>query len=1059
MIKRITALLLVVFTVIITASSSFSVLALSQGDVNGDGKVSASDYLMLKRYVLGSVDLSSSQLSRGDMDGDGDVDKIDYIRLKRTVLGTLNSSLAVPQTEVISYGKSYTTSISASGTYPDTYKMELTDGAFATAASYTNEAFCGYTEAVSVVVDLGSDGVNIRAFEVSYLSVNEAGILPPGGITVYGSANNSTWTQIAYGTAPATATGKVEKLKMQISSAVDYRYIKFTITKRSAWIFIDEVMVYGEVAPESVIKDTDYYAADTLSDSTRAGYISSVASGVAFNPDLGTTLVSKGKSYTMDCAGYDTRCGYSSSLLTNGATTGTSYASEGWVGIKATRASSITVNLGSVQSDLCTFGLYCYNLETASVLLPDYVDISVSSNNYTYYTIGRAYAPATDSDNQAYVISLNTLIKARYVRFTFPAVDGYVWVEEAAVYANRHSGEKIYGNFEMPLTEIPSYWSSTDEDYYTEQNLISGLCPEIRSYVDLAYNQNNFKYNGLETSKILTDGKKTESIDTVTDPWFGFYGGEGRTMFFDLGALSSVSGYSLRLLHRSDWAIYIPSYICVYLSDNGQDWYMVAAENPVDSPNNSILLFEGEFGQPYRARYVMFDFDVDTHVYMDEIVINGTKNIKGAMKLESSGIISRPVDFDYGFDNSSEKIGGAEDVCLFYFNTGTYNYNTVLPYVAYLDDNGNIVDTMFDSFLFLPGVGELPSGGKPWSTNYASDWTYLMNQMFASGRNFDALEKAAGKVKDFLNKPDYTLKLFVTIPHMDTSLTNFGDIDGDGVSENLTNINTRVYVSTYYAQMIMDKFESKAYENIELCGFYWFHEEIQGTDATTAKAVNAGFDDLGMPLFWIPWYCAPGYNTWKTNGFDVCCMQPNYAFNDVDESRLKDCADIAESYGMCIEIEIHEDARTDDRAFKKYMEYLAGGVKYGYMDNAIHMYYQSFNTIGSMWDSESDKYGLIYDYTYQFIKGALDIKPESVDSMTFSAKYETPYYDTVNPEKTDGKIFKVSQSPAHGALAFDQNGNFVYYPNKGFRGTDTFTYQISNYLGWSEPCTITITIE
>ncbi len=1059
MIKKITALLLVVFTVLLSVSSALPVLALSQGDVNGDGRITASDYLMLKRYVLGNVELSSSQKSRGDMDGDGDADKIDYIRLKRTVLGTLDSSLVIPQTRVISYGKSYTTTVSASSTYPDTYRMELTDGAFASAASYTNEAFCGYSENVSVIVDLGSDGVNIRAFEVSYLSVNEAGILPPGGITVYGSANNSSWTQIAYGTAPATATGKVERLTMQTSGALNYRYIKFAITRRSAWVFVDEVMVYAEVDSNSASTNTDYYAADTLNDSTRAGYISSVASGTAFNPELGTTLVSKSKSYTIDCAGYDSRCGYNSSLLTNGATTGTSYASEGWVGINASRTSSITVNLGSVQSDLCTFGLYCYNLETASVVLPDYVDISVSSNNYTYYTIGRAYAPATDSDNQAFVISLNTLIKARYVKFTFPAADGYVWIEEAAVYANRHSGENIYGYFEMPLSEIPSYWSSTDEDYYLEQNLIFGLHPEIRGYYNIPYNENNFKFNGPETSTMLTDGMTTDGMDTVSDPWFGFYVGGGRNVFFDLGAISSVCDYSLRILHRTDWAIYAPSYIGVYLSDNGKDWYKVAYETLNTPSDKCIILVEGELENSYRAKYIMFDFDVDTHVFMDEITVNGSKSIKNAKKLEHSGISSQALDFGYTYDNSSEKIGGAEDVCLFYFNTGTYNYNTVLPYVAYMDDNGNIVDTMFDSFLFLPGVGELPSGGKPWGTNYASDWTYLMNEMFASGRNFDALEKAAGKVKDYLNKPDYKLKLFVTIPHMDTSLSNFGDIDGDGDSENLTNLNNRVYVSTYYAQKIMDKFESKVYDNIELCGFYWFHEEIQGADATTAKSVNASFDSLGMPLFWIPWYCAPGYNTWKTNGFDVCCMQPNYAFNDVDESRLKNCADIAQSYGMCIEIEIHEDARTDDRAFKKYMDYLAGGVKYGYMDYSIHMYYQTFNTIGSMWDSESEKYGLIYDYTYQFIKGALDIKPESVDGMQFSAKYETPYYNTVNTENTDAKIFKVSQSPAHGSLAFDQNGNFVYYPNKGFKGTDTFTYQIGNYLGWSEPCTVTITVE
>ena len=59
------------------------------GDVNGDGKVDAQDYILAKRYVLGTVELTAEEAARGDTDGDGVLGPTDYFRIKRAVLGTL----------------------------------------------------------------------------------------------------------------------------------------------------------------------------------------------------------------------------------------------------------------------------------------------------------------------------------------------------------------------------------------------------------------------------------------------------------------------------------------------------------------------------------------------------------------------------------------------------------------------------------------------------------------------------------------------------------------------------------------------------------------------------------------------------------------------------------------------------------------------------------------------------------------------------------------------------------------------------------------------------------
>ena len=57
------------------------------GDVNGDGSVKSNDLLMLKKYLLGLEDLTTSQLANADINGDGDVKSNDLLQLKKMLLG------------------------------------------------------------------------------------------------------------------------------------------------------------------------------------------------------------------------------------------------------------------------------------------------------------------------------------------------------------------------------------------------------------------------------------------------------------------------------------------------------------------------------------------------------------------------------------------------------------------------------------------------------------------------------------------------------------------------------------------------------------------------------------------------------------------------------------------------------------------------------------------------------------------------------------------------------------------------------------------------------------
>jgi hypothetical protein len=1027
---------------------------------------------MCKRSVMDTFVLSNAQMLTADVNSDGVVDKYDYILIKRHVMGTLEleenpGNDAEPEyiPNVVSAGKQYSLSVAADKKYEDSYNCELTDGIYNHGTSYYSGAFCGFSASVEIIVDLENDSKNLYRFELSYLNTNDAGIGIPSSILVSGSDDMTKWQSIGKLNKPEFKEGTVTQASLELSDSVDYRYIRFAVSRSSSWVFIDELFVYSrDLKIKPTVKDSIQYVYNNskLQNSVVEANRKAVLTGAAFDLANGTSAVSVGKQYTASCKKYDWRSGYDETILTNGNPLGSAFENKEWVGFSLESENSITIDLGEIRNDLYAFELHCFYRTLAGINLPPYCDVLVSDDGKSFKLIGRTYAYANDEENVSFCISFSELIKARYVRFAIPKGEGYCWIEEALVYANCKEEEKagmLYGDFEMSFVSTPKYWQE-GSDYNTEKNLLLNLTQEIFCNAYLDYDT-YAKNNTLETSTLLTDGKYSDSTYCYNGKWFHFNSGEERLVFYDLGAISSVSEFSVSILDFGDWGISLPEYVRVVLSENGTDWYTAADVIPVSNVGEAIKV-SGKFSKSYRARYVMFNFDVVGHVFIDEITLAGKKNASSASSLVGlpEFDINKEVDPAGGYAAPSEDLlGGVKDVALIYHNTSNMNEEFFIPYVAYVDEEGNIKDTLFDGYLFLPSTGSLPSGGRPYGTNVASDWNYLFDEIFAKGKNFEALDNACETVKSELGLTENKLKVFVTIPHMDTSLEAFGDIDFDGKNESLTTLAGRVYVAKYYAERVIKEFNSRKYKNLELCGFYWFHEEIHGEDVTTAKEVNKMFDEIGYQLFWIPYYNAAGYGRWEEFGFDVGCLQPNYAFSlDVRETRIETATVLAKRYGMCIEMEIQENALYDIRFFKKYMGYLMGGVEYGYMKDAIHMYYQG----GSIFRSASlikGEYGrLVYDYTYQFIKGTLDPTPEKLPDINVNAKVNTVYSGKLNANDTPYAIYKSVSSPKHGSLTIAENGEFIYCPFEGFKGTDTFTFQYGMYLGWSEEITVTVNV-
>ena len=59
-----------------------------RGDIDGNDKLDAKDYMKLKRSILGTYTLTADEESRADVTLDGKVNTKDYMMLKRVILGT-----------------------------------------------------------------------------------------------------------------------------------------------------------------------------------------------------------------------------------------------------------------------------------------------------------------------------------------------------------------------------------------------------------------------------------------------------------------------------------------------------------------------------------------------------------------------------------------------------------------------------------------------------------------------------------------------------------------------------------------------------------------------------------------------------------------------------------------------------------------------------------------------------------------------------------------------------------------------------------------------------------
>lgn len=762
-------------------------------------------------------------------------------------------------------------------------------------------------------------------------------------------------------------------------------------------------------------------------------------------------------------------------LLTDGNIP-TDFNTESWAGYYKVDDLTLILDLGAVKKDLADFAVHGLRLPSYGIGSPDSVLFEISEDGEAFRKIGKVYCPveANAQGAFAYQLKLADTVSARYVRFTFGACDS-VWMFLCELTVRSYLPDPkgaggYYGDATLPEIDPDDYWPAAEQNS-EKVNLIAGKHPYVTSEEEIDFSRATEYYNSITALPLLTD-EKFGTRATYSDPALvHFTGALSRTLTFDLDHTSAVSGLMIRFLKEDSSGVQPSRKIAVYLSADGKDWEKVYDEENDVVGTNIYQKKEISLKNIYEARFVRVRLSVASHVFCDEIQVYGTTAIPENAKVPTHTAEPEPEDLGYVMP---EDFLGIHNVLLSYHclpdenfahsESGLITVEEYLPHVGYYDENGKLIDTFFDGFLFLPYTSfHYGDYGKSFE-----GWQFYVDDIYTKDRNMDALNQAVGIVGDELKLNDYKCTVFTSIlyafPKLENgSLNNFGDIDGDGVIDSFSNIENRKKAIKWIIDEEYNRFLEGNYNNLEFGGFYWFEEFLQLGDPDEKELTLYASEyvhSLGLKLFWIPWYCASGYDKWQEYGFDVACMQPNYMFgnkNNPDVLRLT--AEKTKHLGMCVEIEMNSVNNAAE--VRRYMEYLAAGAKYGYMD-AVKMYYQGGvpGAFYAGYESTDPFKRAVYDMTYLFAKERFTADPPSYTvGKTEYTCTDSQINGSLDPKTERFFSMLLAVSPVHGDLRLNSDGSFTYYADEGFTGIDRFAVVLDFGYTTSPEIVITVTVE
>lgn len=345
--------------------------------------------------------------------------------------------------------------------------------------------------------------------------------------------------------------------------------------------------------------------------------------------------------------------------------------------------------------------------------------------------------------------------------------------------------------------------------------------------------------------------------------------------------------------------------------------------------------------------------------------------------------------------------------CALIYRNGSRNVDDMKTYAAQMKD-GRPQRWLFDSFLFLVYTTSRGIRTEVDATQKV-DWDDQLDFWFKKGRDLDSLDKALDEASKVLGPVPKKRQIMLSIPYMHSSVKDFGDVNGDGSTEDLSKESGRKAVLNWYICEAQKRFKAAGYKHLELWGFYWMNEATNPGDAEKIKQASQLVHVAGYKLLWIPWHRAPRWEQWKSFGFDAAIMQPNYAFvtsihkGAVKRNRLAANADMTRSYGLGVEMEMG-NVMSSDADRRAFYHYLADGAKsrYGYQDAAT-AYYLGTNCVEQCASSADPEVRKVYDLLSDYVCG--QEVPDQDPLLAWSEGVRLPL-DVSKPVEIEGKLAK-----------------------------------------------------
>ena len=917
---------------------------------------------------------------------------VDEIRvLKTSNIPDQGEQDPLPQPDLsndIAYGKSYEYNREPNSGYPDTGKLELTDGRHGAGVEFSDPEWVGFlavpdgaegSEDIVVTLDLGKDE-DFQELYIEYGYWSGPGIQMPDKVKIEISSDKQSWQTLVEGSGTeCTGTGSVRRFSYANAEGMTGRYVRFTTTPNNwGWLFMDEVQVLKETNvipdPYNIVRGQDY-TISRLPDNGADGVLTDGRYGVTASlrdPNWVGFLKSKNEANNHVELIFNLTGMHSLSKI--------SVYSREDAALKLTTPKNLKFyvsNDGNKWTTLKTFdkGISAFGIQDDTELTWDASDP----------------ADAFVSTEPEYVLPYTGFVKIAFD--LSDARDVYTYIDEV----------KIIG-VNVKTADAGPCLSDGFDPYNVAFNKSYTLSPEepLNDFPD---------ESGME----LTDGVRGEYL--FADPaWVGFVQAatmSGRqvdrwalkTIIVDLEEVHSISWISLSCCGGgSSGGVFSPWAVFMYASMDGENWMPLSRNssandatgllsygwhNPEENNGKSIDL-TGDENSVYQARYVRVDVELKGKNLFDELEIYGVKGVTEDAKpltnlstLEYSQNYLRP---------SEETTGGVHDMVLCY--NGWYGYDQqsdsfkgnwsaekFRPYLTYVDKDGYVQDTMFDTVLLLGIWSQYQHifnhvwGGRDEKAG-PKDWEWYINKTFCEGGDVDNLNKAAKRASEELGDPNYKVKLVVMFPSIDKLVTDFGSLDGSHILD-FSETADYQYAADWWIDQVVSRMESGKYEYIELEGLYEMDEQIDFRDSLQYVADKV--HSYGYKYYWIPHYRSCGYLWSQDYGVDCTALQPNHMFSIPEDEydfgaggtkQVEQALKLASYGNIGLEMELDDHLFLRPSWYNLGLDYLNAGVKMGADgDKCYRNWYEGCGTIAQLAASNDSVMRELYDNIYQFMNG------------------------------------------------------------------------------------------